>query len=86
MEYCDRSDLSVLIKSQQQNETGYQISRLRVHVERRITYMKFFSVLNFFPHHLLPVVDKIVRVIAFLSNNFDELIKASNYEPSEEFA
>ena len=58
-----------------QNDESYEVARLRIHVERAIQRMKIFNVLKFFPHYLLPEADMIIRIIAFLANNFDDLIK-----------
>ena len=66
-----------------ENEKGYCVARNRIHVERAIQRMKVFDVLKFFPHYLLQQADKIVRVIAFFANNFDDLIKRVECEPED---
>ena len=60
--------------SDPQNEEGYKVARLRIHIERAIQRMKVFQVLNFCPHYLRPVADKMLRVIAFIANNGNPLI------------
>ena len=58
-----------------QNETGYQCASVRIHVERAIARMKYFKILKFLDHSLLPKVDKILLCIAFMCNNFPDLIQ-----------
>jgi hypothetical protein len=61
--------------STDENVEGYKCARVRIHVERVIGRMKSFQILQFLPYYLLPQVDKILTVIAFLHNNMPEMIK-----------
>ena len=59
----------------QQNTFGYQVAKLRVHVERAIARIKIYEILDFVTHDLEPYMDYILPVICFLSNNQSDLIK-----------
>jgi hypothetical protein len=61
--------------STDENVEGYKCARVRIHVERVIGRMKSFQILQFLPYNLLPHIDKILTVIAFLHNNMSEMIK-----------
>jgi hypothetical protein len=61
--------------STDENVEGYKCARVRIHVERVIGRMKSFQILQFLPSSLLPHIDKILTVIAFLHNNMPEMIK-----------
>lgn len=56
----------------QENDEGYKCAQVRIHVERVIGRMKSFQILQFL--NLLPEVDKILTVIAFLHNNMPDMI------------
>ncbi len=61
--------------SNQENVAGYNCSSVRIHVERAIARMKYFKILKFLDHSLLSKVDKILVCIAFVCNNFNDLIQ-----------
>ena len=66
-----------------ENEDGYAIAMLRVHVERAIGRLKRFKILKSFKREFLgSTADKIVCVICFLANNFPDLIKTKPSGPS----
>ena len=58
-----------------QNEEGYQISSLRIHVERAIERIKRFRVLKFIERPMLRHLDMILIVLSYVVNNLDPLIK-----------
>jgi len=60
--------------SSNENVEGYKCARVRIHVERVLGRMKSFAILNFLQSNLVPHVDKLVTVIAFLHNNMTEMI------------
>ena len=62
--------------SESENNQGYKCSALRIHVEQAIRRMKYFQILSFLATDLIPQIDKIIVVIAFLCNNMPELIKS----------
>ena len=57
------------------NEEGYKISSLRIHVERAIQRLKHFDILKFFKQEFVEKADEIVTVICFLCNNMTDLVK-----------
>ena len=61
--------------SDSENTEGFKCSSLRIHVERAIRRLKYFNILSFLTTDLIPHIDKINVVIAFLCNNMPELIK-----------
>jgi hypothetical protein len=61
--------------STDENVEGYKCARVRIHVERVIGRMKTFQILQFLPYNLLPYIDKIMTVIAFIYNNMPDMIK-----------
>ncbi len=61
--------------SDSENREGFKCSSLRIHVERAIRRLKYFNILSFLTTDLIPHIDKINVVIAFLCNNMPELIK-----------
>ena len=61
--------------STDENVEGYKCARVRIHVERAIGRMKTFQILQFLPYNLLPYIDKILTVIAFIYNNMPDMIK-----------
>ncbi len=61
--------------SDSENSEGFKCSSLRIHVERAIRRLKYFNILSFLTTDLIPHIDKINVVIAFLCNNMPELIK-----------
>ena len=56
-------------------EEGYKIASVRIHVERAISRMKYFNILKFLENSLLNKIDKILICIAFTCNNFPDLIQ-----------
>ncbi|MBM3939203.1 MAG: transposase family protein [Sphingomonadales bacterium] len=58
-----------------ENASGYKCSSLRIHVERAICRLKYFKILHFLSNDILPYVDRILIIIAFLCNNMPELIQ-----------
>ena len=67
-----------------ENEEGYKIASVRIHVERAISRMKYFNILKFLDHSLLPKIDKILVCIAFTCNNFPDLIRSDENAAQEE--
>ncbi len=61
--------------SDSENTEGFKCSSLRIHVERAIRRLKYFNILSFLTTDLIPHIDKINVVIAFLCNNMPELIR-----------
>ena len=61
--------------SSDENLEGYKCAKVRIHVERVIGRMKTFQILQFLSSNLLPSIDKILVVIAFLHNNMPDLIR-----------
>jgi hypothetical protein len=66
-----------------ENEEGYKIASVRILVERAISRMKYFNILKFLDHSLLPKIDKILVCISFTCNNFPDLIKSEENELGE---
>ena len=63
--------------SESENKEGYKCSSLRIHVERAIRRLKYFQILTFLSNDLVPHMDKLIVVIAFLCNNMPDLIKSN---------
>ena len=63
--------------SESENKEGYKCSSLRIHVERAIRRLKYFQILTFLTNDLVPHMDKLIVVIAFICNNMPDLIKSS---------
>ncbi len=61
--------------SASQNEDGYKIASVRVHVERAIERIKRFEILNYVPIRMMPNIDKILVTCCFLSNLQPDLIR-----------
>ncbi len=61
--------------SSTENEQGFQCATVRIHVERAIRRMKQFKILHFLPIHMFQYVDKILVLIAFVCNCYNDLIK-----------
>jgi hypothetical protein len=61
--------------STQQTKTGYEIASVRIHVERAIQRLKTFEILNYLQSNLVPDVDRILVIIAFITNCYGDLIK-----------
>lgn len=61
--------------SETENFEGYKCSAVRIHVERAIRRLKYFQILSFLKMDLIPHIDKVLVVIAFLCNNMPDLIK-----------
>ena len=64
--------------SNSENEKGYKCASVRIHVERAIARMKYFKILKYLDHSLLAKIDKILICVAFICNNFPDLIQ-TNY-------
>lgn len=64
--------------SQSENDEGYQIASVRVHVERAIGRLKQFMVLDFLPSHMLKYIVKLLVIIAGLCNLMPDLINQDN--------
>ena len=62
--------------SESENSEGYKCSAVRIHVELAIRRLKYFQILSFLKIDLIPHIDKILVVIAFLCNNMPDLIKS----------
>ena len=63
--------------SSAQNRSGYDIAKVRIHVERAIERIKRFEILHqHLPGHLVPVIDKIITVLCFIANISPDLIKS----------
>ena len=69
--------------SKSQNEEGYQISSLWIHVERAIERIKRFRVLKFIERPMLRHLDMILIVLSYVVNNLDPLIKKGENESKE---
>ena len=59
--------------SKNQNEEGYRISSLRIHVERAIQRIKRFGVLKFIEWPMLRHLNMILIVLSYCVNNLDPL-------------
>ena len=57
-----------------QNKNCYKVASLRIHVERCIARLKTFGVLRFSNHHLYPYFDKILLILAYVTNMMPPLI------------
>ena len=66
--------------SKDQNETGYRISSLRIHVERAIMRIKRFGVLKFIESGMLRHLNMLLIVLAYCVNNMDPLIAEKKKE------
>ena len=63
--------------SQIENKIGYEIAKVRIHVERAIERIKRFDILHrHLPSDLVPQIDKIVTILCFIANLNDDLIKS----------
>ena len=60
--------------SDAQNRDCYKIASVRIHVERAIARLRQFMILKFLPHDLYKHIDKILKILAFIVNNFNPLI------------
>jgi len=61
--------------SAQENKSGYECASVRIHVERAIARMKRFEFLHFVHSCHLKNIDKVLIVIAAISNCEPDLIK-----------
>ena len=68
--------------SRSQNEEGYNVARLRIHVERSIGRLRIFKILQFLENSLVPDLNKILIVLAYTVNNLPPLFKEES-EPEE---
>ncbi len=59
-----------------QNQEGYNCASVRVHVERAISRLKVFEILNFVPIQMMQHIDKVLTIICFLHNLMPDLIKS----------
>ena len=65
--------------SQVENKTGYEIAKVRIHVERAIERIKRFDILHrHLQSDLVPQIDKIVTILCFIANLNDDLIKGDD--------
>jgi hypothetical protein len=60
--------------SESQNKETYKVASVRIHVERAISRLKTFGVLQFIEHSLYRHINKILIVLSYIVNNFDPLI------------
>ena len=70
--------------SKHQNEEGYRISSLRIHVERAIQRIKRFGVLKFIEWPMLRHLNMLLVVLAYCVNNLDPLIAEKKTESVDE--
>jgi hypothetical protein len=60
--------------NESQNKETYKVASVRIHVERAISRLKTFGVLQFIEHSLYRHINKILIVLSYIVNNFDPLI------------
>lgn len=59
-----------------ENKSGYEIAKVRIHVERAIERIKRFDILHRpLQSDLVPQIDKIVTILCFIANLLEDLIK-----------
>ncbi len=66
--------------SVKENKDGYMCASVRIHVERCIRRLKVFQSLKFIPMKMMPHFNKILIVVAFLTNCQNDLIKSGEEE------
>ncbi len=66
--------------SVKETRDGYHCASVRVHVERAIRRLKTFKCMKFVPHSMIPHIDKICVVVAFITNLFPGLIACEDDE------
>lgn len=65
--------------SQHENKTGYEIAKVRIHVERAIERIKRFDILHqHLQNDLVPQIDKIVTILCFIANLYNDIIKSDD--------
>jgi hypothetical protein len=70
--------------SESQNKETYKVASVRIHVERAISRLKTFGVLQFIEHSLYRHINKILIVLSYIVNNFDPLICDGSAQEDEE--
>ncbi len=66
-----------------ENEDCYKIASGRIHVERCIERLKRFAVLTFVTENMRKNIDKILVIIAFIHNCYNDLIKDDDNDDDE---
>ena len=70
--------------NEQENQLGYNIASVCIHVEHLIQHLKLFHILDKIEWNLLPHLDDILIVISYCVNHFPPLIKAKTDENIED--
>ena len=58
-----------------ENQYGYEVASVRIHIERVIQRMKIFDILHNYPRSMIKYCDCIINIIAFIVNMFPDIIR-----------